>query len=177
MRSHIREIGNGGNYATEVVAYTHGATFVSAPYRGGVYSPKQNRIYLMPNFQCTALIWHYIDCNTGSVVAYTHGATVVSAGYYGGVYSLTLNRIYLIPNEECTVATWHYIDCDTGNVVAYAHGVVDTLNSQGYVGGVYSPKQDRIYLIPFIQGVGLMQYIDCTNGSVVSYSHLTIPTG
>ena len=44
------------------------------------------------------------------------------------------------------MANWHYIDCSDGSVVAYAHGV--TAGIGAYFGGVYSPTQNRIYLVP-----------------------------
>ncbi len=100
------------NLATiTVTPYTHGATVVALGYCGGVFSPTQGRIYFAPYNQCTAAVWHYIDCTNGSVVAYTHGATVVALGYWGGVYDPAKNRIYMIPYTQSTAAVWHYIDC------------------------------------------------------------------
>ena len=92
-----------------VVAYAHGVTAVSGAYAGGVYSPTQNRIYLVPSTQAAQTNWHYIDCNTGSVVAYAHGVTAVVGAYAGGVYSPTQNRIYLVPSTQAAQTKWHFI--------------------------------------------------------------------
>ena len=92
-----------------VVAYANGATVVAYGYVGGVYSPTQNRIYLVPYSQSNQTDWHYIDCATGAVVAYANGATVVANGYIGGVYSPTQNRIYLVPLAQSSQTNWHYI--------------------------------------------------------------------
>ena len=139
------------NLAVEFAAgtYAHGVTAVANAYAGGVYSPTQNRIYLVPFAQANRTNWHYIDCATGIVVAYAHGITAVASAYYGGVYSPTQNRIYLVPFAQANQTNWHYIDCATGTVVAYAHGV--TAVASAYIGGVYSPTQNRIYLVPFGQ--------------------------
>ena len=93
----------------EVVAYAHGATAVANAYNGGVYSPTQNRIYLVPYAQANQTNWHYINCANGEVVAYAHGVTAVANGYYGGVYSPTQNRIYLVPYAQANQTNWHYI--------------------------------------------------------------------
>ena len=132
-----------------VIAYTHGATAVQFGYNGGVYSPIQNRIYLMPSAQSNQTNWHYINCDTGAVVAYAHGATVLQFGYNGGVYSPTQNRIYLVPYSQANQASWHYINCESGAVVAYTHGA--TVLQYGYNGGIYLPTQSRIYMVPDAQ--------------------------
>ena len=107
-----------------VVAYTTGVTAVNGAYTGAVYSPTQNRIYLMPTGQSNQTSWHYIDCNTGSVVAYTAGVTAVSAAYYGGAYSPTQNRIYLAPQNIANQATWHCISSigDRSGICPYQFG-------------------------------------------------------
>ena len=135
-----------------VVAYTHGfgTALPNNAYLGGVYSPTQNRIYMIPNGISDVADWHYIDCSNGNVVAYTHGfgTALPSSVYFSGVYSPTQNRIYMIPYGISNQANWHYIDCDNGNVVAYTHGFGTTLSFTAYLGGVYSPTQNRIYMIP-----------------------------
>src|SRR3972149_1765614 len=85
-----------------VVAYTHGATAVVNCSICGVFSPGQNRIYLVPFGQANQANWHYIDCATGAVVAYTHGVTAVSDSYIGGVFSPGQNRIYLVPLSQAS---------------------------------------------------------------------------
>jgi hypothetical protein len=82
---------------------------VNGAYVGGVYSPTQNRIYLVPHGQADETNWDYIDCATGVVTAYAHGITAVNGAYVGGVYSPTQNRIYLVPHGQAPVANWHYI--------------------------------------------------------------------
>jgi hypothetical protein len=157
------------NAIQAAATYAHGATVAAGnPYSGGVYSPTQNRIYLVPQGQGNQTNWHYIDCATGTVIAYAHGVTAVNNAYSGGVYSPTQNRIYLVPASQGNQTNWHYINCATGTVVAYAHGV--TAANGAYSGGVYSPTQNRIYLVP--QGQGNQtnwHYIDCATGTVVAY--------
>jgi len=166
---HVKNV----NIGYGIAEYTHGATVVSSGYIGGVYSPTQNRIYLVPFDQSSENDWHYIDCADGSVVAYTHGATVEDYAYAGGVYSPVQDRIYFVPHGQSNEANWHYIDCSDGSVVAYAHGLGgDIPVDSAYTGGVYSPAQDRIHLIPRGQaGQAKWHYIDCSDGSVVAYTH------
>jgi len=156
-----------------IVAYAHGLgadTPVVLAFAGGVYSPVQNRIYLVPILQANQTKWHYIDCSNGTVVAYTHGATAVASAYAGGVYSPTQNRIYLVPWAQSNQTNWHYINCADGTVVAYAHGATAVANA--YLGGVYSPIENRIYLVPYAQSNQTnWHYIDCSNGTVVAYAH------
>ena len=99
------------NLAVEFAAgtYARGVTAVANAYYGGVYSPTQNRIYLIPRSQANQTNWHYIDCATGTVVAYAHGVTAVAYAYVGGVYSPTQNRIYLVPRAQSNQTNWHYI--------------------------------------------------------------------
>jgi hypothetical protein len=54
-----------------------------------------------------------------------------------------------MPYEQTPQTNWHYIDCADGTVHAYAHGVAAEYGT--YYGGVYSPTQNRIYLVPFGQ--------------------------
>jgi len=163
----------------DVVAYPHGSlTLVANAYLGAVYSPTQNRIYLCPNAQATQSKWHYIDCENGNVVEYDGVIIGPVGGYYaGGVYSPTQNRIYLVPSGISSEGTWHYIDCDTGALVAYQNNIFPPLNASAYSGGVYSPTQDRIYLVPAGQGPeSEWHYIDCDSGNVVAYDNgLIVP--
>ena len=41
--------------------YAHGITAVANAYSGGVYSPTQNRIYLVPLAQSNQTNWHYVQ--------------------------------------------------------------------------------------------------------------------
>jgi hypothetical protein len=161
-----------------VITYQNnsGVSAVYQGYFGGVYSPTQNRIYFVPVGQASSTYWHYIDCtSTGQVVAYQNNSGVVAAAgaYFGGVYSPTQNRIYLVPYAQSYETSWHYIDCNTDEVIAYPNNSGVAPVNLAYSGGVYSPTQNRIYLVPYAQSdETYWHYIDCTStGSVVSYSH------
>ncbi len=77
-------------------------------YIGGVYSPVTNRIYMVPSGTVSS-VWHYIDCNTGSVVPYTHGVSAGTNAYQSGIYSPTQNRVYFLPYAQADQPTWHYL--------------------------------------------------------------------
>jgi hypothetical protein len=153
------------NIGFGVCQYTHGATVASYGYLGGVYSPTQNRIYLIPcSTQSSASTWHYIDCVTGLVVPYTHGAVgLADWAFAGGVYVPGQDRIYFVPHGGTGISqtTWYYIECSTGAVVSYTSATAS--GSGGFTGGVYSPKQNRIYLVPFVSNTVDWLYIDCTS--------------
>src|SRR5690242_6515210 len=53
------------NIEFKVGTYTHGITAVTLAYSGAVFSPTQNRIYLIPYAQANQTNWHYIDCESG----------------------------------------------------------------------------------------------------------------
>ena len=169
-----------------VVAYDHGqgATVGPNAYRGGCYSPTENRIYLVPQTQGNPALgfWHYIDCNvggvpsgtvsTGLVVAYAAPGNTVLQAYIGGVYSPTQNRIYFVPHQQAPSPNmWHYVNCNTGTIVSYAP-ITTTGVANAYLGGVYSPTQNRIYFVPFNQSiVSTWHYVDCNTGAIVEYIH------
>jgi hypothetical protein len=160
-----------------VVDYAHDLITapVNAAYIGGVYSPTQNRIYLIPATQAAESLWHYIDCNTGLVEEYAHNLITapLSTAYYGGVYSPTQNRIYLVPFVQAPQSLWHYIDCNTDLVVEYAHNLITAPVNYAYYGGVYSPTQNRIYLVPSNQANAAgknWHYIEDYSGEPVSKS-------
>jgi len=74
---HIKNSGSSVFAAT----YAHGITAVATAYQGGVYSPTQNRIYLVPYNQSNQTNWHYISF-IGSTVGLTQGmfgSTVISS--------------------------------------------------------------------------------------------------
>lgn len=159
-------------------SYKHGATinYTDGAYTGAVYSPCNNRIYLIPNAQSSETNWHYIDCESGQVVAYTHGASVVKYAYFGGAYSPLQNRIYMSPFAQGDQTNWHYIDCTTGAVVAYTAPLHQVANA--YCGAVYAPIQNKIYFVPFEQGFNPDQWpttdlvnIDCSDGSADIYNY------
>ena len=152
---------------TYVVEYD-GLSLNEFAYLGGVYSPLQNRIYMVPFNSSTT--WYYIDCNTGLLKSYV-GYEVVLQGYAGGVYSPLQNRIYFIPFRQSLFPKWHYIDCNTGNVIEYLNNNTSIVND-AYFGGVYSPLQNRIYMVPYGQSTqAVWHYIDCNTGDIVGYSN------
>jgi hypothetical protein len=159
-----------------VVEYTHGATVTDYAYNGGVYSPTENRIYFIPAFISGSGTWHYVDCNTGAIVGYNHafGATLSENVFKGGCYSPTENKIYLIPHAESDETKWHYIDCsgvtDVNLIVEYSHSLGTLPVNNAYEGGVYSPTQNRIYMVPLGQAdQDNWHYIDCNDGSINEY--------
>jgi hypothetical protein len=106
-------------------------------YRGGVFSPTNNRIYLVPSYQAdeAGKNWHYIDCDSGgTVVEYIHTlATLpVDKAYQGGVFSPTNNRIYLVPFTQANEAgeNWHFVsDSSSASYpsVLFANGLFNKL--------------------------------------------------
>jgi hypothetical protein len=153
----------------------------SGNFAQGVYSPAQQRIYLVP-MRARDSQWYFIDCSGSddgssnacgdvNVVAYSPELSVDALSdysnadtrdFYGGVYSPSENRIYLMPHDACDKSNWMYVDCNNGAVVPYAHGITDVLSagsigtySQAYMGGVYSPSQDRIYFVPAGRSIDL----------------------
>ena len=174
------------NCGSAIIPFKSNVNMVQDNYSNGVYSPTQNRIYLMPHMQAFESYWHYIDCDTGEYVPYEHGIPVELAEFamiFGnGVYSPTQDRIYLVPVSASVATVWFYIDCKTGKVVQYDHGITYTEQlsynpdteewTGGYVDGmfttgVYSPTQDRIYLLGHY-GPN-WYYIDCATDTVVAY--------
>jgi hypothetical protein len=150
---------------------------VNTAYWGSVYSPTQNRIYLVPFSQFNQPTWHYIDCNDGTVVGYAAPSAEMVGNYIGGVYSPTQNRIYFVPLGQSTGTYWHYIDCNDGSVGSYlspANAVADA-----YLCGCYSPVDNRIYFCPFQQAnlnanpttATKWHYINCDDGSVGEYDN------
>ena len=85
-----------------------------------------------------------------------------------GVYSsaiLSRSDItsYLSPIQASSSTNRHSLGVLT-------HGV--TAVTSGYIGGCYSPSQNRIYLVPFAQAnQANWHYIDCATGGVVAYAH------
>jgi hypothetical protein len=151
-----------------VCEYAPGVSLASLAFEGSVYSPMQNRIYLMTSL--TSVGWYYVDCGTGNVVNYA-GSFGSGLQYNHGAYSPTQNRIYLVPNT-ISGTNWHYIDCATGTLVSYSAGI--TLTSDAYRDGCYSPTQNRIYLVAFGEagnGWTNWHYIDCSNGNAVAYAN------
>jgi hypothetical protein len=162
------------------VSYSNnGANITDFAYNGGVYSPTENRIYFIPAFISRLTAWHYVNCDTGTIVEYTHGYLLDEIefnAFRGGCYSPTENKIYLIPYGIADTSNWYYIDCsgvtDSNLIVSYTHSLSTLPVNNAYEGGVYSPTQNRIYMVPLGQADQLKwHYIDCNNGSVNEYSN------
>jgi hypothetical protein len=94
--------------------------------------------------------------------------------YVGSVYDPVNHRTWFLPYNQTSFPLWHYLDGRTGKVVAYAHGKGGELTqADAYLGGVYDPVLQRIYLVPTGLRVyePLWHYIDCETAEVVSYFH------
>jgi len=166
---------NALTYVSSIPLSTTLSTFAHA---GAVYSPIQDRIYFVPYAVGANQFWYYLECETSTIVQYTAlAAGLISGAYFGGVYSPTQNRIYLIPYAVSTQTSWHYINCSVGtnsgtnvHVFPYTHGA--TVVANAYMGGVYSPTQNRIYFAPAGQANQTnWHYVDCSTGNIVAYAH------
>jgi hypothetical protein len=170
---------------TNVIEYTHGYGLngiTAFGYLSGVYSPLENRIYLIPYGISNEATWHYIDCSgvtdSNLIVAYIHGfsATLTINGFFGGCYSPTENIIYLTPSGVSDEPNWYYIDCsgvtDDNLIKSYPHSLSTPPVNDAYGHAVYSPTNNRIYLIPMGQSVEFKwHYINCNNRTVVEYDN------
>jgi len=116
----------------------------NSPYSSGSYSPKENRIYLLPDFRVEIqhTTWHYIDCDNDILVEYTHGVDLSKIGntsnqYSGsGAYSPTEDKIYIIPARSAFRNTWMYIDCSSntpGNAAIVEYNKSPQTNLTGTV--------------------------------------------
>ena len=136
----------------------------------------------MPNFYGHALHtlsnWHCADCSTGNLVTYIHTLSPrpANSGYSGGVFSPLQNRIYFVPYKQSdqSGSNWHYLDCSTCNVVAYIQPLSPIPVNLAYMGGVYSPIQNRVYFLPWAQAPEAgsnWHYVDCSTGNIETYIH------
>ena len=137
------------NLVCSYSVYSKSVKIVENGFRGGAYSPLQDRIYLAPFNQGPSDKWHYIDCASCKVVPFSSecGFNAVKEAYVGAAYSPNTNRIYFAPFNQATEARWHFIDCNTSTVVAYPSGV-KVSESAAYAGVVYYPAEKRVYFIP-----------------------------
>ncbi len=99
-----------------VVEYFHDLAVMpsNVGYRGAVYVPTLDRIYLVPDWQAELSTWHYIDCaQDGLVVAYNHQLDnmPLKSAFFGGAYAPTLGRVYFSPLAQATSVNknWQYI--------------------------------------------------------------------
>lgn len=68
------------NAIQRVATYNHGVTAVNNAYQGGVYSPTQNRIYLVPYAQASQTKWHFIASTAqASLAPHYFGSTILSS--------------------------------------------------------------------------------------------------
>ena len=175
---------------------------------GGAYCPTNNKIYFIPNTilppgyegEGNDRYFSYFDCIKNEFVRYTPVFEGVFPENYnplgyihgGGVYSPTQNRIYLTSSYSNVDDPWFYIDCETDKIVIFYPNItlgdylwseIEEDNIFGYRGGVYSPTQNRIYLVPpgifhnAVTGPNTVlhrnkwHYIDCETGDVVAYDN------
>lgn len=155
-------------------------------YYGGCYSPAENRIYMAPYGASTNSTWYYIDCNNADgskVQPITNPGVSIATAFIGLVYCPTNNCIYLVPNGiyQSTSSNW-YIDCNplTPNSSKFVaiQGVTFGTNNGVFRGGVYSPPNNRIYLIPnrYVVNITSMWYIDCNTNTFVAYAPNPVTT-
>lgn len=154
-------------------AYIPGVTAANGyAYWGGVYSPKQDKLWFIPHQNSISATWHYLDCRTQKVVAYAHGASGVGtsdAAYSGGSWDPYTDRIYMHPVAQ--TSTLHYVDCASGAVVAYK-GFSGMPARYSLGGGAYDPINQRIWLTPAVGSTGThWPYIDTKNVSTGWYAH------
>ena len=119
-------------------------------YNGSVYSPKQKRIYFIP----------------GGYAKYSKEQLV----------ALGMNEW----DSPQPATRFHYIDCTSGKVIEYIASssmlgpFKDYINrgvgGGAYMGGVYSPVQNKIFYTPFIQfGSPVWHGFDCETCTIFTY--------
>lgn len=112
------------------VSFASGVTGTAQPYRGGVYCPMTNRLYLSPEGRGDDEDWHYIDGTTGLLVSYLHVLTThVNTLAYGGAYDPINNRIYFSPYDQAGQAVWVYIQINGDNSGIQRHQFGSTILS------------------------------------------------
>lgn len=181
-------------YKTQSI--TPQSTSLSWFYGNPVYNKKHNCVYCTPSSGSfdNGDLWVKLNLNTPPFQLETYPFVYNSNGYHADKYNSAVhtknNRIFLLPyllnNTHTSITKFHYIDCSGDNPVVVAYdigGMIPELHSSGYAynGGVYIPKLDRIYLIPYYQtlsGNKKLHYIDnCSNyPTVVSYVHTSSDT-
>ena len=154
-------------------------------YRGGVFAPKQNRIYLVPFQQTCESYWHYIQNELmPKVVAYSAQTliTPVNYAYHGGVYVRRSDRIVLFPNKQLA-DYWHYIDCASASVNTFQPSKFLESDDQkvvpeGYFGGCYHENLDRIYFAPHLQASKpFWHYLCCKTWNLIPYKSIPAKEG
>jgi hypothetical protein len=92
----------------QVEAYAHGrddSEFHGGvySYTGGVFSPLDNLIFLVPGQQSSREVWHVIDCTSNEVRTYENpflSSDFVSSPYMSGVYAPLQNIVFFLPWEQ-----------------------------------------------------------------------------
>lgn len=115
-------------------------------YVGAAYSPTQDRVYYAPYGAADNAQWHYTDCSDNTLHSYTHGfgTSLTNNGFAGAVYMPALNRIVFM---ACYHGYWYFVDCDDGSVY-HQVDLVGSTPGGAYVGGVYSPTENKVICIP-----------------------------
>jgi hypothetical protein len=101
----------------QLEAYAHGRDdsefhVSNFPYTGGVFSPLDNQIFLVPERQSSQEVWHVIDCNLNEAWAYANpfpSSDFANAAYRFGAYAPLQNTIFLLPATQITRSIWHGI--------------------------------------------------------------------
>jgi hypothetical protein len=144
--------------ATNVKLYAHGlGAIVNGAYRGGVYSPTDDRIYMGPNGIAEDATWHYIDCSTASQGAGTAVVTGFATGSPAGIdnsfgwassmaHDPDRDRVYIIL-QNGGQATWFYFDIANSGVTPSLIGFAVTNSKQSF-GATYSATQKKLYITP-----------------------------
>jgi hypothetical protein len=156
-------------------SYPHGSStvgnYVNA-YKGGSHNVKHNRIYFAPGAIAPNSVWHYINCDNGTVVDYSATGTA-QVPCHGSTYSTTSDVTIFCPSNS--VSSLPFIDPD-GNVGEYT---VSMISSAFYNGGVWDPVNNRTWLIPGDSKTSAddWTYIECTNPPTLAIvSHTTTST-
>jgi hypothetical protein len=119
-------------------------------YMGATWSAVLNRVYFAPWGQSYLPSWHYVDTSTTAGTVYTYPAVNNGYIYESAIYAPALGRVYFIPRNDIIPASTvlGYVS-NTGVFTHYSLGLTVDLNHEDYLGAVLSPKQQRIYFVPF----------------------------
>ena len=177
LSNYINTIANGNqNSSCSLNPYRNGYTVRTQAYKGAIYSPNQNRVYFIPSQIIQDTKWHCVELGDGSIIEYSHGLTPLlnAGGMEGAVYCPLKDRIYLCPMSTYYTTYYYYLDCKTNTWVETAHGLTSmNVGTSIYVGGCYSPTEQRIYFAPAysFSTASKWHYIDCTTGVLTEYTH------
>ncbi len=145
-------------------------------YNAVVYNGTNQSVYYIPKDVITE--WPYIN-STGSVNTFATDVSYTSDEFVDGIYCPVNNRIYLIPGNNINSSSsnnssnLYYIDCSTNTIMSYTYSTINSVGLKS-VSAVYTPVNNRIYLIPQNVLYGTWYYIDCSTNSIIGYSVMNI---